>query len=181
MKWVIDIIPVIVYVEQIDAKGIVRMSSESWTTGYRPIPNDRTKEVVICNIKGNYRRVTMQQLIQSLYEVTYWNEQEAISEAEYKSYIDTNSVVDNEDFWQQYDNLVKLRHKLKIAESNVPPKCPKCGTTMEIKMGKRGEFWSCLGYPTCSGSLDYEWKIDRADVREINRDIRIVEKILSHI
>ena len=32
------------------------------------------------------------------------------------------------------------------------PKCPKCGTDMQLRHGKTGNFWGCTGYPTCRGT-----------------------------
>jgi hypothetical protein len=34
------------------------------------------------------------------------------------------------------------------------PKCPKCGSNMRLRNGKRGEFWGCLEYPQCRGTID---------------------------
>ncbi|MEA2715630.1 MAG: topoisomerase [Candidatus Parcubacteria bacterium] len=42
-------------------------------------------------------------------------------------------------------------------------KCPKCGSAMEIKLGKNGKFLSCTRYPDCDGSLTmdgHEFKKD---------------------
>ena len=34
-------------------------------------------------------------------------------------------------------------------------KCPECGTTLHIKIGKNGHFLACSGYPECKYSSDY--------------------------
>lgn len=34
------------------------------------------------------------------------------------------------------------------------PKCPKCGKAMRLRNGKRGQFWGCMTYPGCNGTLD---------------------------
>jgi len=34
-------------------------------------------------------------------------------------------------------------------------KCPECGHTLHIKIGKNGHFLACSGYPTCKYSSDY--------------------------
>jgi DNA topoisomerase-1 len=31
--------------------------------------------------------------------------------------------------------------------------CPKCGSAMEIKLGRSGKFLSCIRYPDCTGAL----------------------------
>jgi ssDNA-binding Zn-finger/Zn-ribbon topoisomerase 1 len=33
--------------------------------------------------------------------------------------------------------------------------CPKCGGRMQVKVGKFGEFYSCVRYPDCKGTLNY--------------------------
>jgi DNA topoisomerase-1 len=35
-------------------------------------------------------------------------------------------------------------------------KCPKCGSPMEIKLGRSGKFLSCSRYPDCDGALTLE-------------------------
>lgn len=35
-------------------------------------------------------------------------------------------------------------------------KCPKCGSPMEIKLGRSGKFLSCTKYPDCDGALTLE-------------------------
>ena len=32
-------------------------------------------------------------------------------------------------------------------------KCPKCGSSMKIKLGRNGKFLSCTRYPDCDGAL----------------------------
>lgn len=32
------------------------------------------------------------------------------------------------------------------------PSCPKCGSPMKLRQGKRGEFWGCTMYPKCRGT-----------------------------
>lgn len=34
------------------------------------------------------------------------------------------------------------------------PFCPRCGSMMEIRNGRYGEFWGCMSYPRCRGSED---------------------------
>lgn len=37
-------------------------------------------------------------------------------------------------------------------------KCPKCGASMHIKLGKNGKFLSCSTYPDCDGALTLDGK-----------------------
>lgn len=34
------------------------------------------------------------------------------------------------------------------------PFCPRCGSMMEIRTGRYGEFWGCMSFPRCRGSED---------------------------
>ena len=34
----------------------------------------------------------------------------------------------------------------------VPP-CPKCGGEMDVRSGPFGEFYGCIGYPDCKGTI----------------------------
>ncbi len=51
------------------------------------------------------------------------------------------------------ESIPKLTN-LGIADEKF--KCPKCGSGMEIKLGKSGKFLSCSQYPACDGALTLE-------------------------
>lgn len=36
---------------------------------------------------------------------------------------------------------------------NRPKKCPRCSGSMEIRTGYLGEFWGCIRYPDCRGTI----------------------------
>ena len=36
------------------------------------------------------------------------------------------------------------------------PPCPRCGSPMGQRMGKKGAFWSCSSYPECKGTSQVE-------------------------
>lgn len=40
-----------------------------------------------------------------------------------------------------------------LGEADPKFKCPKCGSPMEIKLGRAGKFLSCSRYPDCDGAL----------------------------
>jgi len=48
------------------------------------------------------------------------------------------------------DKIAKLTN-LGVADEKY--KCPKCGNSMEIKLGKGGKFLSCAKFPECDGAL----------------------------
>lgn len=52
----------------------------------------------------------------------------------------------------------QARSSLKM-DNNKLPRCPACGSQMEIKKAKRGanpgaEFWGCIRFPDCKGTRD---------------------------
>jgi len=47
---------------------------------------------------------------------------------------------------------VEAKRTAKEPVNEDAPQCPKCAQTMRLANGKHGQFWSCLAYPTCSGT-----------------------------
>lgn len=51
----------------------------------------------------------------------------------------------------------RLAHRTQASIAGDAPACPKCGKPMIKRVAKKGvnsgkEFWSCSGYPECSGT-----------------------------
>lgn len=40
----------------------------------------------------------------------------------------------------------------KAERKSTTPDCPKCGSPMQLKTGKFGEFWACTKFPECKGT-----------------------------
>lgn len=61
------------------------------------------------------------------------------------------------DFYTPFSKDVKSKEKLEKATNlgDAPEniKCPKCGSTMIIKLSRGGKFYSCSKYPDCDGAL----------------------------
>jgi len=61
------------------------------------------------------------------------------------------------DFYGPFSKEVKLKDKLEKATNlgDAPEniKCPKCGSSMIIKLSRGGKFYSCSKYPDCEGAL----------------------------
>ena len=61
------------------------------------------------------------------------------------------------DFYGPFIKEVKLKEKLEKATNlgDAPEniKCPKCGSSMIIKLSRGGKFYSCSKYPDCEGAL----------------------------
>lgn len=67
-----------------------------------------------------------------------------------------------EDFWKPFIDLVDHTEKnvkrKDVTHEAIDEKCPKCGKPLSIRLGKRGRFIGCTGYPDCdfTKSLDKE-------------------------
>ena len=61
------------------------------------------------------------------------------------------------DFYIPFQKEVKSKEKLEKATNlGVAPeaiKCPKCASSMIVKLSRAGKFYSCSKYPDCSGAL----------------------------
>jgi DNA topoisomerase-1 len=79
------------------------------------------------------------------------NELDEIANGE-RTYIKTLT-----DFYGPFLKEVKLKDKLakatNLGQAEAKFKCPKCGSSMDIKLGRMGKFISCSRYPDCDGAL----------------------------
>ena len=61
------------------------------------------------------------------------------------------------DFYGPFLKDVKSKEKLEkatnLGEAPEGIKCPKCGSSMIIKLSRGGKFYSCSKYPDCDGAL----------------------------
>jgi len=61
------------------------------------------------------------------------------------------------DFYGPFQKDVQEKDKLEkatnLGEAPENIKCPKCGSSMIIKLSKNGKFYSCSKYPDCEGAL----------------------------
>jgi DNA topoisomerase-1 len=66
------------------------------------------------------------------------------------------------EFYTPFLKDVKSKEKLEKATNlgDAPSdiKCPKCGSSMIIKLARAGKFYSCSNYPDCTGALTLEGK-----------------------
>jgi DNA topoisomerase I len=58
-----------------------------------------------------------------------------------------------DDFWKPFTKQVKDIDKSvdrsQVTTEQIDEKCPKCGKPLTIRLGKRGRFIGCSGYPEC--------------------------------
>ena len=70
---------------------------------------------------------------------------------------DPQTVIEREEV--EVINEAPLLERQKKVSPSFPkayphsPTCPKCGEQMQIKHGKHGDFWGCLNYPECKGTV----------------------------
>ncbi len=67
------------------------------------------------------------------------------------------------EFYTPFAKAVKSKDKIdKVTTMGDAPAgtiCPKCGSTMVIKLSRSGKFFSCSKFPECDGALTAEGKI----------------------
>ena len=65
-----------------------------------------------------------------------------------------------EEFWVPFDKLVhqteETVQRKDVTHEMLDEACPKCGKPLSIRLGKRGRFVGCTGYPDC----DYTRSLD---------------------
>lgn len=63
-----------------------------------------------------------------------------------------------EDFWQpflqQIQNIDEQVQRKDVTSEILEEKCPKCQKPLSIRLGKRGRFIGCTGYPECDYTQD---------------------------
>ncbi|MEN8107527.1 MAG: type I DNA topoisomerase [Pseudomonadota bacterium] len=64
------------------------------------------------------------------------------------------------EFWQPFKKMVKEKDesvsRSDVTTENLDEDCPKCGKTLQLRLGRRGRFIGCSGYPDC----DYTRNVD---------------------
>jgi DNA topoisomerase I len=64
------------------------------------------------------------------------------------------------DFYKPFSKDVKSKEKMdkvtNLGDAEDKYKCPTCGSSMIIKLGRNGKFLSCSRYPDCEGALTIE-------------------------
>ena len=64
------------------------------------------------------------------------------------------------EFWQPFKTTVKEKDesvsRSDVTTEDMDENCPKCGKTLQLRLGRRGRFIGCSGYPEC----DYTRNVD---------------------
>lgn len=70
-----------------------------------------------------------------------------------------------EDFWKDFSHQVEEKSNVSRAEvtsEQLDEACPKCGKPLFVRLGKRGKFVGCSGFPEC----DFTRNLDGETVNE---------------
>jgi len=77
-------------------------------------------------------------------------------------------------FWKPFITTIKEVEKnvqrKDVTQEAIDEACPKCGLALSIRLGKRGRFIGCTGYPEC----DYTRDLNEA-AQETSQEIEVVE------
>ena len=79
-----------------------------------------------------------------------------------------------DEFWKPFIGLIKkideTVERKDVTHEAIDEACPKCGKPLSIRLGKRGRFIGCTGYPDC----DYTRNVDSAEGEEDRPEPEIV-------
>ena len=75
-----------------------------------------------------------------------------------------------QEFWQPFKQLIDITtdnvKREDVTQEALEEKCPKCGKKLTLRLGKKGKFVGCSGYPECdyTANVDGEKNIVAAEV-----------------
>ena len=79
---------------------------------------------------------------------------------------DINWITVLSDFWKPFITKVKETDETvkrsDVTQEPLDEQCPKCGQQLSIRLGKRGRFVGCNGFPEC----DYTRNMDGQEIEE---------------
>ena len=81
-----------------------------------------------------------------------------------------------ENFWQPFsEQVTSIEQSVKrkdVTTEELDESCPKCGKPLAIRLGKRGRFIGCTGYPECdyTGNAPNSSVTPEPEVKTIDRD-----------
>lgn len=77
------------------------------------------------------------------------------------------------EFWAPFKKQVEEKEqsvsRKDVTQEAIDEKCPKCGATLAIRLGRRGRFIGCTAYPDC----DYTRNVD--ETREEAEEPQVIE------
>lgn len=68
-------------------------------------------------------------------------------------------------FWKPFKGLVEEKEesvsRQEVTSESMDESCPKCGRPLAIRLGKRGRFIGCTGYPSCDYTRSLEGETEQ--------------------
>ncbi|MFD0680370.1 MULTISPECIES: topoisomerase DNA-binding C4 zinc finger domain-containing protein [unclassified Paenibacillus] len=162
-------ISVTYYIDELNASGIVIISSE-WREESKGYQDEHTDEEAACIIDGRYMRVSIYKLMKMFKGTDYTVKKNEISKEKYEEYKLLYGVVDTPEVLDKIERRNELRRLINAEEKKTTPKCPKCKSKMSVRSGKRGIFWSCNTFPSCYGTRDYN-QLQRVTVDKLKEEL----------
>lgn len=75
------------------------------------------------------------------------------------------------DFWMPFKTLIDTTEenvqRKDVTQEALNESCPKCGKPLSIRLGKRGRFIGCSGYPDCDYTRNMEGEVTTASEPEV--------------
>jgi DNA topoisomerase-1 len=75
-----------------------------------------------------------------------------------------------DEFWRGFDRLLHEKKNIErkdVTQELLDEACPKCGKPLAIRLGKRGRFVGCTGYPECDFTRNLSGDVPEGDVRKV--------------
>jgi len=76
-----------------------------------------------------------------------------------------------QDFWTPFKTLIETTEETvqrkDVTQEALDETCPKCGKTLSIRLGKRGRFIGCSGYPECDYTRNMEGEVTTVSEPEV--------------
>ncbi len=147
-------------IKELEKRGIGRPSTYASICrtiedrGYVEKLNKSLKPTDTGDVVSSFLEENFPTYISDVFTAEMENELDEIANGE-RTYLKTLS-----DFYGPFQKELKLKAttakitNLGIADAKFI--CPKCGSPMDIKLGRNGKFLSCSKYPECDGALTLE-------------------------
>jgi DNA topoisomerase-1 len=87
-------------------------------------------------------------------------------------------------FWQPFHDLIEDKDKnvqrSDVTQEKIDENCPTCGKQLSIRLGRRGRFIGCSGFPDCDYTRNLDESKEEAAAPEIIED-RVCPKCSSSL
>ncbi len=76
-------------------------------------------------------------------------------------------------FWEGFSSQVEEKasvSRAEVTQESLDEACPKCGKPLSIRLGRRGKFVGCSGYPECDFTRNLDGATDSAEPVVVGTD-----------